>query len=621
MDLGSGRRREGVRSSVVAGSVWESRMKSDQVKGGIKVFNGEEENQTTLEENGGVERRLNSKRGQTMRGAAVGGKRKTWKSESFEPIHIAKGKTEPPAGKSPIPVTKELTTVSVDGIKRSPVRVKKGRSEGSKEISKSADGIEKSPINVRRLRSEISKGSAELSKEIVESDEGIENNSVEKKDLIKVVDQSSGEKESRRNSVLDDQGKGNEGSDEATEKNESEGNCKELGVCEEKVISSSVSVKNTDEDEGGDEEFDEEDEVEEEEEEEEEEDEIEVEIEKKRIDIKEMNVPEVPAQKPEPTVDEVKRINHFNNRTSSFSSPVNKQLPPVEKRATPIYTNPPSKPTRFSASDDHQSFPQTHNNKLQNLVDIVMWRDISKSAFIFGIGTFVIISSSYTQNLNISFISVISYMGLVYLAAIFLYRSIICRGLVEINETSCVLGEEEAVWLLKLFLPYLNEFLLKLRALFSGDPATTMKLAMLLFVLARSGSSITIWKMAKLGFFGVFTVPIVCSSYSHQFTAYGKFWIRRFRDAWDSCTHKKAVAMGIFTLVWNLSSTIARIWAAFMLFVALRYYQQAMLDDCALEEDASPVEETLQGRTGHPRPGLRPTVVESNMPNKLKKGL
>lgn len=42
-----------------------------------------------------------------------------------------------------------------------------------------------------------------------------------------------------------------------------------------------------------------------------------------------------------------------------------------------------------------------------------------------------------------------------------------------------VLGEEEAVWLVKLILPYLNEFLLKLKALFSGDPATTMKVCFL----------------------------------------------------------------------------------------------------------------------------------------------
>lgn len=107
------------------------------------------------------------------------------------------------------------------------------------------------------------------------------------------------------------------------------------------------------------------------------------------------------------------------------------------------------------------------------------------------------------------------------------------RGIIDIDDSSYVLGEGEAIWLLKLILPYLNEFLLKLKALFSGDPATTMKvttpvfcfclvfasfifvylphkklmnyesetwlLAVLLFVLARCGSSITIWKMIKVG--------------------------------------------------------------------------------------------------------------------------
>lgn len=90
----------------------------------------------------------------------------------------------------------------------------------------------------------------------------------------------------------------------------------------------------------------------------------------------------------------------------------------------------------------------------------------------------------------------------------------------------------------------------------------------------------------------------------------GKFWIRRFRDAWDSCSQKKGVGFFVFTVVWNLSSIVARIWAGknqlkchflvvkltryfgilfgygtndfaymnewpvFMLFVAFRYYQQ-----------------------------------------------
>ena len=38
-----------------------------------------------------------------------------------------------------------------------------------------------------------------------------------------------------------------------------------------------------------------------------------------------------------------------------------------------------------------------------------------------------------------------------------------------------LVGEEDAIWLLRLALPYVNEVLLTLRSLFSGEPATTMK--------------------------------------------------------------------------------------------------------------------------------------------------
>ena len=51
-----GEKRVGVRGSVVAaGSVWESRMKSDEVRGGIKVFNAEE----NPEENSGAKLKRN----------------------------------------------------------------------------------------------------------------------------------------------------------------------------------------------------------------------------------------------------------------------------------------------------------------------------------------------------------------------------------------------------------------------------------------------------------------------------------------------------------------------------------------------------------------------------------
>ncbi|KAG4112895.1 hypothetical protein ERO13_D13G190800v2 [Gossypium hirsutum] len=563
-------RRLGVKSNVVAaGSVWETRMKSDEFRGGIKVFNGEDEDEEEESINVDGDKRL--KKGQSVGGS----KRKTWKNESFDgfkknPIKVvAKGRS--------MEHCKDLSLAVVDnGIKKkSPVQVKKGRS----------DGNERNPILMRKQRSQVHKRTAKTDSN---GNEDLGLDSIE---------------ENEKNPVETDK-----------VESETEESNDEHGVCQDKTISSCAdngdTVKSSpepllDDDAHGDGDGDG---VEDDEEQIEEENGIEVENEKKSFDIKEMNVQEdkklpkidiqvkkSPEEKPNKAINEMKKVHEdkgsnvvnqvkkfsqFHNKIATFSSTMNKQPPPVVKLATSI----PTKSKPFSASNDdyhYHKFPQTQN-KLQN---IVMWRDIPKSALMFGIGAFIIISSSYTQDLNISFISVISYMGLVYLAAIFLYRSILCRGVVEIDESNCVVGEEEAIWLLKLVLPYLNEFLLKLRALFSGDPSTTMKMAVLLFVLARCGSSITIWKMAKLGFFGVFIVLKLCTSYSHQLTAYGKFWIGRFRDAWESCTHKKAVAMVLFTLVWNLCSTLARIWAAFMLFVALRYYQQKMTDEWMEREE------------------------------------
>ncbi|GMI84372.1 reticulon 21 [Hibiscus trionum] len=547
------RRQGGVKSGVVvAGSVLETRMKSDGFKGGIMVSNGEED--TT---NGG--KRLSLKKGQTV----GGGKRKTWKNESFDgfekktPIRVCNGR-------SSTEHCKDLSLFVDNGVKKTPFQVRKGAG--------------RSPVHMKKQRSEV------LIRTGKGNGNGNEGSSVQLR-----RSKSEGNEDLGLDSIAEN------------EKNpvETDKNSEEFNVCQEKIISSCGNNGDTAKVEDDDDDDVEDDDEFCEEQTEEEDEETEAGNEKKKsFDIKEMNVQDEKLAK---VVNGVKKLSQFHDKTATFSS----------------------KSESFAASDEYhyQTFPQTQN-KLQNIVDLVMWRDVSKSALIFGIGTFITISSSYTQDLNISFISVISYVGLVYLAAIFLHRSIICRGVMEINEPSYVVGKEEAIWLLELFLPYLNEFLLKLKALFSGDPATTMKLAVLLFVLARCGSSITIWKMAKLGFFGVFIVPKLCSSYSNQLTAYGKFWIRRFRDAWDSCTHKKAVAMAIFTLVWNLCSTVARIWAAFVLFVALRYYQQKMTTTTEYwveeeEEDAPASEETRERSMGEQRHGLRTSEVE---PVKVKKG-
>ncbi|VAH75314.1 unnamed protein product [Triticum turgidum subsp. durum] len=294
--------------------------------------------------------------------------------------------------------------------------------------------------------------------------------------------------------------------------------------------------------------------------------------------------PMTPAVKKKPTPVVIHRTDPEPARTSpeKKASPVIRRHFPKQE---PVDDTPPEEEEEYEEIQGRPSALSASNRRMQNIVDLVMWRDVSKSAFVFGFGTFSLISCSYAKDLNFNTITAASYLGLVYLGLRFLCKSLLNRGeSVECDDETnngrshYLVGEEDAVWLLRLVLPYVNEVLLNLRSLFSGEPATTMKLALLLFAMARCGNFVTLWTLAKLVFFGIFTIPKVCSSYSTQLARYGKFWLERFRDAWESCSHKKAVVAAVFTLVWNVSSTVARVWAVFMLVVAMKCYQQRLME-------------------------------------------
>ncbi|KAJ6698622.1 RETICULON-LIKE PROTEIN B17 [Salix purpurea] len=307
------RKRAGVKTSVVAGSVWESRMKLDEVKGGIRVFNGEDNVEESRSSNGDSAKKI-VKRGQTgtSTGVAVSGKRKTWKSESFEgPILIAKEKTSEVQ-------CKELS-VSVDGIKKSPAQARKGRSEErNKELSLSVDGIDESFIQViskeldgivggqiRKQRSDV-KEVAELRKVKSDSVKDSKQSGIGKDPVLDGGDESNSvqfrEAKSEPDKVLNESVNRIEKSPPAIEETGFEETCREFGMRRQKVISSGETNelmkkpprKLLVNPPPGDDEF----------EGDEEEEEIEVEIEKKTLDIKEINIPEERPKKVETNVAE-----------------------------------------------------------------------------------------------------------------------------------------------------------------------------------------------------------------------------------------------------------------------------------------------------------------------------
>ncbi|KAI3975574.1 hypothetical protein MKX01_002406 [Papaver californicum] len=218
-------------------------------------------------------------------------------------------------------------------------------------------------------------------------------------------------------------------------------------------------------------------------------------------------------------------------------------------------------------------------NKYQRIVDIVMWRDIKISSSVFGIGNLILLSPIVTKDINFSFISAISYMGLICIAAIFLYKAILNREPINLDDSNIIhsVGEEEAVCLVKVVLPWINKFILEFRHLLSGDPATTMKFAVSLFILARLGSFITVWRVIVLGFLGVFSLPKFYSTYSRQLIEEGILWLSQCSNVWNSYTCRKVIAVVVLTLVWISSSTVARVWEVFMLIISVRYYQETLI--------------------------------------------
>ncbi|XP_030456377.2 reticulon-like protein B21 [Syzygium oleosum] len=559
--MDTSKRRSGVRNGVVAGSVWERRMRSDEVKGGIRVFGVVED-----DDNGTASDVPTAPSSVTLRKSEVAGKRRTWKSESIDgPIQIAREVNE--------------SSNSLD--------------EHVKEMSFSGDGIKKrkSPnLGVKEKRelgiSQEIKSRPEA-KKVSESVLGSE----------KVVSADLRKKNLEPSKDLCQSGRGG-----------SEENCKEVGVCQERIISSTMSdvgqVKaapkvlfhdydlhgNHGNDDGDEEFFDDEgleahciDEK------------AETKVEKQRFDIEKIHTSEQRSKK---VASGEKVDNHFSEKHKPICFDAVKRPSMLNRNGVQRSTayTPPSKPTSLWATEEspaatkystiHQNFAKHNTLSDENrrsretqegwqiLVDLVMWKNAHKSALAFAIGTLLIISSSYAKHLDCGFISLVSYLSLIILAAIFVYKSVTSRGYVDVAAMRCECEEEEAMRLVKLVLPCYNKFLFMLRAVLSGDPSTTMKLAVLLYVVAKCGSYITGGMMVKLGFFGAFIVPKLCFTYSGHMTTQGKIWIQLFRDSWGVCSHKKAVAAAALLIFWSFSSIVGRVWGVFFAYIAFRYYEQ-----------------------------------------------
>ncbi|XP_074276093.1 reticulon-like protein B18 [Silene latifolia] len=220
--------------------------------------------------------------------------------------------------------------------------------------------------------------------------------------------------------------------------------------------------------------------------------------------------------------------------------------------------------------------------------DLVMWRDVAKSSLWFGLGCLCSLSSCFTKGLSFSLLSVISQLGLVFLAVSFMSNILHQREIVPKRQQVC-LKEEDILKVIRIVLPVLNLAISKAAQLFSGEPSMTLKVASFFIFGAEYGHLLTLWRLCVLGFLTSFTAPKLYSSYAAQIDSKVDQYKSKMVEAWRACYHKKIVAASAATVFWNLSSLKTRVFAAFISLVILRYYRQH--SDNRTEEDTIPRKE------------------------------
>ncbi|CAI9787632.1 unnamed protein product [Fraxinus pennsylvanica] len=251
----------------------------------------------------------------------------------------------------------------------------------------------------------------------------------------------------------------------------------------------------------------------------------------------------------------------------------------------------PSTPSPKTIDDDGCNLDKIG----QLIIDLIMWKDVSKSSLWLGFGSICFLSSCFTKGVNFSIFSLISQLGLLLLGVSFFSNSMRQRDANEIK-LEFKLTDDNILKVGRLLLPAANLAISKTRELFSGEPAMTLKVVPFFLIGAEYGHLITLWRLCALGFFLSFTGPKLYSSYSVQLcrkVEYLKSWVL---DAWGACSHKKIVAASALAAFWNLTSTRTRIFAAFLCLVIVRYCRQHSEGEKVEEEIVEEKQEQQQSQ-------------------------
>ncbi|KAF7070656.1 hypothetical protein CFC21_076139 [Triticum aestivum] len=208
----------------------------------------------------------------------------------------------------------------------------------------------------------------------------------------------------------------------------------------------------------------------------------------------------------------------------------------------------------------------------ERVVELVMWKDVAKSALWFGLGSMFFLSCSFSREITFSPISVFCQLGVMILGLAFFKDSVPQRQ--PVRERNFQLTEKDVLRAAGAVLPIANSIISTAQVIFSGNPSMTLKVLPVLLFGAKYGSLVTVWRLLATGFFTSFTLPKLYICYSTQIHMIAENLIDRALEAWKSCPRKKFVAGTAVIVCWNLFSVKTRFVAAFISVVILRYNHQ-----------------------------------------------
>ncbi|URE09876.1 Reticulon [Musa troglodytarum] len=240
---------------------------------------------------------------------------------------------------------------------------------------------------------------------------------------------------------------------------------------------------------------------------------------------------------PDDDLDRIRKRKRVDHRGASTEKQTSASL---------VLTSNPPPPSEIAVNDRRAS--------LEQITDLIMWKNVAKSTLLFGFGSTFFLSSCFSRESSFSIISAMSHMGLLALGTAFIKNTVTQRKQSN-SRWKLQLTEDDILRAARIVLPVVNEALTNIQ-----------DVAPILLFGANYGHLITLWRLLVTGFFVSFTAPKLYLCYSqqlHRRAENATYWVQ---EAWRSCRFKRSVAASAATIFWNVFSLRTRIFTVMLCY-------------------------------------------------------